>query len=81
MVVVRRDNTSLLCTIVGTVKMWSDLPTFLASLKQQYEKEGYQTCWDDDRLKTGLIAWKEKESLFFGTYTKPVPRTRREFLW
>lgn len=81
MVVVRRDNNSLLCIEIGRVETWNELTTFLEGIQKDYEGKGYTTCWDNERLKASLIAWKDRESLFFCVYTKRVPRTRREFTW
>lgn len=82
MIVVRRDNNSLRCKVVGEVSTWRDLTTYLANLKSAYEEEGWTCCWDNDHLQTGLILWKEQENFYFGPYFKRTPRdVTREFVW
>ena len=82
MIIVRRDNNSLRCKIVGERTTWRELSIFLKEIKEAYEKEGWSTCWDNDHLQTGLLTWKDQESLFFGPYFRRTPRdVSREFVW
>ena len=81
MIIIKRDNYSLLCSVVAINVTWNEVTEVLEGLRNTYSAEGWQCMWDNELFKKELIVFREGESYSFSPTTRRVPRTRREFVW
>lgn len=82
MVLIQRDNFDSRCTILERNITREELSTYLEILKEQYEAEGWQTVWDDERIKYSLTIYrKEFECITFCPYFRRVPTRKDWFVW
>lgn len=81
MVVVKRNDCSGSCQVVAEDIEWSQLSSYLESIRQEYVKEGWLDVWDDERLRKSLTLSKEGECFTYTYYWKRMPRRKKEFLW
>lgn len=82
MVLVKRNNFDNRCLILERNLSREELSTYLEILKEQYEAEGWQTVWDDERIKYSLTIYRnEFECISFLPYFRRVPTRKDWFVW
>ena len=80
MVLIKRDIFGTKCTIVERNISREELETYLEILKEDYEAQGWQAVWDDERNKFALTLYRgEFECISFQPYFKRVPVRRDWF--
>lgn len=82
MVLIQRDNFDSRCIILERNITREELSTYLEILKEQYEAQGWQTVWDDERIKYSLTLYRnEFECISFLPYFRRIPSRKDWFVW
>ena len=82
MILIKRDNFDSKCIILERNLTREELGTYLEILKEQYEAEGWQTIWDDERIKYSLTIYRgQYECLTFLPFHGRVPVRKDWFVW